>query len=363
MADKKQVVILGGYGAFGRLISEELARETAVKLTIAGRSPTKGQPFADSIQADFVQCDLTNSESLARTVSDAHLVINAAGPFQALDYTVPEICLDTGCHYIDLGDGRAYVTGIQALHQRAKDKGLFVCVGASTSPAITTAVAAHLQPHFQEIKSIKVALTAGNKNEAGLSTVSSILSYVGAPVQIWQDDQWATASGWGLAEFVTFPKPVGTRRVQLCDVPDLDLMPRMFEADEVLFKAGLEMNLFNYSLSLLGALRHRFPALDLTRLARPLVQASKWFNMFGSWRGSVSLWMQGPDGHERSLAIVAPENGPRVPTSPAILLARKLLKDGPPATGAYPCVGYLTLPEILAYLKPFGIFSDSIDIP
>ncbi len=351
-----KVVILGGYGAFGRLISEALAQEKEIDLIIAGRNQTKGQMFAKSIQAKFVQCDTANLDALSQTVSDVFLVINAAGPFQALDYAIPDTCLDAGCHYIDLGDGRAYVNGIQELHQRAKDKGVFVCVGASTSPAITTAVAAELQPHFQEPKSIKVALTAGNKNEAGLSTVASILNYVGVPIQIWRNGQWTASFGWGEGEFINFPHPVGTRRVQLCDVPDLDLMPLQFEVDQVVFKAGLELNLFNFGMSFLGIFKKTFPLIDLTKVARPLVQVSRLFKRFGTYRGSVGVWMQGVNGDERALAIMAPENGPRVPSSPAILLARKLLQNGPPNTGAYPCVGFLNLSEITNYLEPFGIF-------
>src|SRR6185436_4899352 len=99
-------------------------------------------------------------------LSDAHLVINASGPFQARDYSIPQACIEQGCHYIDLGDGREYVAGISQLHERAKARGVFVCVGASTTPAVTSAAVAELRSHFPHIRSIKVALNAGNKNQA-----------------------------------------------------------------------------------------------------------------------------------------------------------------------------------------------------
>jgi hypothetical protein len=211
-----RIVILGGYGTFGSLIAEQLAWSGA-QLIIAGRDASKGQAFAASLKASFIRCDTRSRVSLRDTTSSAQLVINASGPFQAKDYSIPQTCIEQGCHYIDLGDGREYVAGIAQLHESAKANDVFVCVGASTTPAITSAAVAELRPHFQQIRSIKVALTAGNKNQAGVSTIASILAYVGLPVRVWQDGKWRELTGWGMGEFIDFPKPVGRRRVQLCD--------------------------------------------------------------------------------------------------------------------------------------------------
>src|SRR5262249_27869842 len=150
-------------------------------------------------------------------------------------------CVERGCHYIDLGDGRDYVAGVGQLDESAKARDVFVCVGASTTPAVTSAAVAELRPRFPRVRSIKVALSGGNKNQAGVSTIASILAYVGRPVRVWQDGRWQERTGWGLGEFVAFPRPVGRRRVQLCDVPDLELFPRLFGADGVVFKAGVEL--------------------------------------------------------------------------------------------------------------------------
>jgi hypothetical protein len=353
MANPK-IVILGGYGTFGRLIVEQLARPD-VHVVISGRDAVKGAAFAASLKADFTQCDTTNAASLNEAVGGAHLVINASGPFQARDYSIPEACIEHGCHYIDLGDGREYVAGISELNEKARARGVFMCVGASTTPAITSAAIAELRPSFPGIRSIKVALNAGNRNPAGVSTIASILAYVGSPVRIWQDRQWRVNPGWGLGEFVNFPEPVGRRRVQLCDVPDLELFPRLFDADSVVFKAGVELTLFNYAIAALGQARRIIPSLNLPALAKPLVSVSKLFKTFGTLHGSFAVWVTGDDGAERSLAFVAPQNGPRVPSAPAVLLARKLLAGRISERGAFPCMGFISLVEFADHLAQFGI--------
>jgi hypothetical protein len=356
---EERTILLGGNGSFGRFIATELAKDPTAQLVIAGRTPAKGQPFAASLGAEFAACDINDPHSLAQTIAGAYLVINAAGPFQEQDYTVPQLCLDNDCHYIDLGDGRSYVSGIGRLHQATLARNKFICVGASTSPAVTTAMAFDLRPSFTNIESIKVALSAGNKNQAGASTIESILSYVGAPVRVWQDGRWQTQSGWSEAEFVEFPPPTGRRRVYLCDVPDLELMPQLFEAGSVTFKAGLELNLFNYGVSFLARLRKIRPNLPLPKLTPWLIRASSLFKPFGSFAGGVTVQITGQENGrptQRTITLVAPQNGPLVPTSPAILLARRLLANGPPKPGAYPCVGFIPLQEYIHFLQPHGLF-------
>lgn len=353
---RKTIVILGGYGVFGRHIADQLAKDGAARVVVAGRDVNKGQACAETIGAEFARCDARDRDSLRGVLSGADLVVNAAGPFQDSEYLAAQACIDQRCHYIDIGDGRNYVSGIRALHERAAAQGVFVCAGASTSPAVSSAAVAELQPNFQRIKTIKVALTAGNKNQAGVSTIASILSYAGRPVRVWQDRRWQTIPGWGAGEFLDFPAPVGRRRAQVCDMPDLELFPEHFGADSVVFKAGVELTLFNYAFAALANLRRARPSLDLARLAVPLTRMSGLFKTLGTWHGGLAVWATGDDGLERSIALVARRNGPRVASAAAVLLARKIIAGHAPDPGAYPCVGFLSMAELAVYLAPFDIF-------
>ena len=351
----RHVVILGGYGTFGRLISERLAALTDARVTLAGRRPEGAASFAESLGAGFRRCDARDAASLRSAVQDAWLVVNASGPFRAGDYSIPQACIDAGSHYIDLADGRDYVAEITRLDAAAQARGVFVCAGASTTPAVTSALVAHLAPRLGPIRSIQVALNAGNKNRAGASTIATILSYVGLPVRVWRNGAWRVVRGWSEGEFVDFPPPVGRRRVQICDTPDLELFPGHFSADDVTFKAGVELTLLNHAIGALGALRRVRPSLKLPALARPLVAASRLFKPFGTLHGGCAVWVTDRAGQRRSAALVAHENGPRIPGSPAFLLARKLLAGEIDRRGAFPCLGFLRLEDFAEFLAPYRI--------
>ncbi len=75
----------------------------------------------------------------------------------------------------------------------------------------------------------------------------------------------------------------------------------------------------------------------------------------GSKNGALAVWVEGT-GRRRKIAIVTDDDGPATPSSPAILLARKLLVGEGLSPGAYPCMGQLELEEILAHLEPYGIW-------
>lgn len=351
----RTILILGGYGTFGSLITEQLAKTDAY-ITIAGRNTRKGQAFAEQHQVNFLQCDVNQPQDLATAINKQWLVINASGPFQAQDYRIPRACIAAGCNYIDLGDGRDYVAGITTLHAEAVENGVFVCVGASTSPAVTAALVGALCTEVVSPKTIRIAMNAGNKNLAGISTIASILDYVGKPIQVWQQGAWKQDYGWGQPEFVAFPKPVGTRRVQLCDVPDLQLFPAYFDAATVTFKAGVELTLFNFAISILGIMRRWLTRLPLAKLAPLLVRGSQAFKFFGSYAGSCAVWLTDQDDHVHHIALVAPSNGPRIPTAPAILLTQKLLAGEVLPAGAYPCVDFFTLEDLARFLEQFGIY-------
>lgn len=349
----KRIVIIGGYGTFGSLISDQLTHLTNV--VIAGRNLEHGRKYANSIGADFVLCNAKDTESLRKTISGAHMVINACGPFTPNDYSIPQTCIEGSCHYIDLADDREYLKGFEQLHNLAKQKGVFACSGASTTPAVTYALTSELIKQFEMISSINIYLSAGNKNNPGVSTFESILSYAGTPIRVWKDGQWKNFMGWGLAEYFEFPAPVGKRFVQLCNVPDLELFPELFQANQVIFKAGVELPVFNIGLSILAYLKKYIPQVNLPWLAVPLVKLSRVFKNFGSYSGGVLVTLKGEAANTKSLAFVTFRNGLRIPAAPSVLLAGKILREGPPAHGAFPCIGFINLGEFQNYLDPFGI--------
>ena len=65
------------------------------------------------------------------------------------------------------------------------------------------------------------------------------------------------------------------------------------------------------------------------------------------WRSGCKGEDSGGRSIERRIALVTDYDGPATPSS-AALSWRKILHSGPPRIGAFPCVGLLSLDELLA---------------
>ena len=200
-----RILILGGYGIFGQRIARRLAQLDNMHLILAGRHLDKAASLQAALiteqvpaQIDIVQCDVGNSDSLTLALreSQCQLVINTCGPFQARDYTCPSTVIKHRVHYIDLADARDYVCGFAKLDTLAKRYGVLALTGASSVPALSSAIIDSMLPTFSKLQAIDIGINPGNQTPRGIATVRSILSYCGKPFLVWRNGRWQTIIGW-----------------------------------------------------------------------------------------------------------------------------------------------------------------------
>jgi len=365
-----KVLILGGYGNFGKRIAKALA-ESGVPVIIAGRSREKAEALARTLpgaQAVVVDVNTPHPNPLLQgegTLAEAleslkpAVVVNTCGPFQGTDYTVAETCIAHGVHYIDLADGREFVTGITALDAKAKAAGVAVISGASTVPGLSSAVIEHFKHEFSEIDELIYGISPGQKAERGLATTQGILTYVGKPLKPFAGHE--RTYGWQDIYRQDYPV-LGKRWMANCEIPDLDLLPEHYGIKSIRFSAGLELSVEHLGLWALGWLVRLGMPLDLPRFAVPLRRMADALNGLGCADGGMHMILRGKgvDGapHERRWFIVAKDGyGPHIPTVPAILLAKRLTLAVPESAGAYPCVGLVGLDDYLTALKSFPVMT------
>ncbi|MCV6603855.1 MAG: saccharopine dehydrogenase NADP-binding domain-containing protein, partial [Porticoccaceae bacterium] len=132
------MLIIGGYGNFGRFIARRLGADENIQLVIAGRSAEKAQALIAEMDtanpAQAAQLDIGKNLRQSLQAIKPDIVIHTSGPFQGQGYDVADACIECGAHYIDLADGREFVAGINALDAEAKVAGVFVVSGASSVP-------------------------------------------------------------------------------------------------------------------------------------------------------------------------------------------------------------------------------------
>ncbi|HVJ36603.1 MAG TPA: saccharopine dehydrogenase NADP-binding domain-containing protein [Stenotrophomonas sp.] len=351
-----RILVLGGYGHFGARIVRALAAGDNVEVVVAGRSATLQGPaiFADlprPARLHYTDLDST-SPALDTELScwRPALVIHTAGPFQGQGYEVAQACLRAGAHYVDLADGRDFVREFPArIDAAARAAGLAAITGASTLPAISSAVVDALRDRFDRLHEIDIVIAPAQRTPLGLATVRAVLSYCGAPFQCWRDGRWQETVGWRGPRWVSFPH-LRPRLASPCDVPDHDLlMERYPGVRSVRFRAALELPLLSRALAMIAALRRWGVPVPMAALAPWFARAARHLDRFGSELGGMSIEVRGECGQQRRAVrwdLTAPAlHGPEIPCLAAVLLARRLANGQALPVGAQACMGILTLAD------------------
>ncbi len=346
-----RVLVLGGYGHFGGRICRALS--TAATLIVAGRDAAKATQAArtlgtvhEGVALDYTATDL--ADRLRALHVDA--VIHTCGPFQGQSYHLAQDCIAAGAHYIDLADGREFVTGISALDAAARTASVLVVSGASTLPALSSAVINEHRGHFARLDTIDMSIAPGQQTPRGVATLQAVLSYCGKAFSAWEQGRWQKVYGWQDLHRFSYPE-YGSRWLARCDVPDLQLFPQYYPGvQRVRFDAALEVKLAQLAFWLLAGLVRAGLITDASRYARILQSLGKYFDFLGGDTGGMHVGLTGTDHDGRHARIdwhlIARQgHGPEIPCMPAIVLARKLVTGALTARGAMPCMGLMSLAE------------------
>ena len=341
-----RIVILGGYGVFGGRLARLLIQD-GHEVSIAGRDHKRAAAFIGEHGGKPLILDL--QDDLSPIVGLApNLVVDAAGPFQvyrADTYRVARFCIENGINYLDFSDDANFTVGITELDGLATTAGQFALSGVSSVPAISAAAVAALCSRFSEIILIETSILPGNRAPRGRSVMISILHQAGTSLMIWRGGKWRQHVGWTDARRISLA-PDLKRWANLIGAPDLKLFPPVFESRSVLFRAGLELQVMHWGLTILARLRNLGLLPDLKLAIGMFWWIAKLLERFGGDRGGMSVEVIGvEDGRtvRRRWQLLAEQgSGPFIPAIPALAIVRKSYV----APGARPCIYDLSLTDI-----------------
>jgi saccharopine dehydrogenase-like NADP-dependent oxidoreductase len=369
-----RVMVLGGYGNFGARICRALAMDRSIALLVAGRDGVR----AEALAAELNQAHGAGAQGVAVDCRGAHfaqalrahqveLLIHTAGPFQGQDFSVAKACAEAQAHYVDLADGRRFVCDFPAVMQDAFDSAQRVAItGASTVPALSSAVVNALCEHWQHIDTIDICIAPAQTAPRGVATLESVLSYCGAPITVWHGGRWLARIGWAAPQRVSFQR-LPSRLGAVCDIPDLEIFPAHYRVRErVEFRAAVEVGLAQRAFAFLAWLRQVGMLKNPAVLAKLLNAGAKMFDPLGSALGGMVVRVAGrnADGLEvrRAWHIAADnDHGPEIPCMAAILLARRLAAGEVMEPGARACVGLHALTEFAPEFAKWGMVTDVLD--
>lgn len=333
-----KVLLLGGTGVFGSRLARLLVRD-GHDLTIAARNLKTAQDLAQQLNCAAQQMD-RNGDLNSLTGHD--VLVDAAGPYHSYGsdpYRLARAAIKAGMHYLDLSDNADFCCGIRELDDQARVAGLCVLSGMSSVPALSSAAVRALTKD-EKPRVIESAILPGNRSPRGLSVMASILAQAGRPMRVWRGGMWMQATGWSSPRYYCLPKGIMRQGWQI-EVPDQVLFPEHFQADSVVFRAGLELAVMRYGLAGFAAIRRWLPIPINKPVLHGFKFAADLLAPFGTDRGGMSVMVIVGQQRKWWRLLVEAGDGPFIPAIPI----RALLRRDTLPRGAGPAIEVITLEE------------------
>jgi hypothetical protein len=142
------------------------------------------------------------------------------------------------------------------------------------------------------------------------------------------------------------------RLIADCDVPDLELFPTRYSARTVRFRAGTGFKFQMGTICLASWLVRLGVLRSLDRHIPRMHRIASRLGRFGSKSSAMQVTLTGSNRAGNPISrtwylLAKQDHGPFIPTFPSIALVRKLLDRQITQHGAMPCMGLLSLEEIL----------------
>jgi len=370
MKKRVKIFVLGGYGNFGKRLCLFLANDPALEIVVGGRDLTKIEKLIEEIKIKNPQAVIEGNqidwqetafkEKLKAT--GAHILVHSAGPFQQQDYTVAQACIDLKIHYLDLADGREFVSKIGELDKAAKENKVVVISGASSVPGISSVVIDEYAKKFAILREIDFGIVPGNKAERGSATIAAILGYVGKPFRRLENGRWKTVYAWQDLHQYYYGDNISMRWHANIDIPDLALLPEKYTTlKTVTFYAGLELSLLHFAMWWMSWLVRMKIVRNWGKFYKCVVAMSRWFDRFGTDVGGMVICMRGSNHEYQPLEvkwtlIAQSGSGPFIPIVASVILVKKIIQ-GALSPGAMPCVNLFSLKEFYAVISLWDIYS------
>ena len=154
-----KVVVLGGYGHYGRYVARQLAeRDIVTTLVVAGRSLEKARAQADLLGAKAVagRVDLFEGAEVPQALRDTDLIVNAAGPDHLTAIPALRLAIAAGANYCDLNISWQATIEALAMSQDAQAAGITAITGIGAFPGLFNLLAMQGVNRFDQVKAVRI---------------------------------------------------------------------------------------------------------------------------------------------------------------------------------------------------------------
>ncbi|HLD80581.1 MAG TPA: saccharopine dehydrogenase C-terminal domain-containing protein [archaeon] len=232
-----RVLVLGGYGAMGQVITRDLTESPEVKeVIVAGREIVKAEALVSELKSPKLrpaQIDATDSD-LARKIKEVNPDVLVNASWYEFNMNVMPAAIAASTHYVDLG-GLYHMTQRQLkLDSLARDSGVLCVLGMGSTPGVTNVMTAYGAGLLDKVSIIKIRTASAvlDKNYAFQApfSIRTVLDEFSAKPVVFRNGRVTEIEALSGKETLDFPKPIGSVEGYYTLHSELASMPQKYKA-------------------------------------------------------------------------------------------------------------------------------------
>ncbi|WP_018750186.1 saccharopine dehydrogenase family protein [Paenibacillus sanguinis] len=220
---KDQIIVIGGYGQVGQVISSMLGELFPGKVYAAGRSLERAQKFSQSTggRVQPMQFD-------ARCPSDSSLLEQARLVVMCLDQAdtrFVQSCLESGTHYVDISADYSFLAQVEQCHPHALSGGATAVLSVGLAPGLTHLLAHHVHSLLDSTDSIDISILLGLGDQHGQAAIEWTIDNMNADYLVLEEGKPVEASSFTDGKKISFGREAAPRMAYRFNFSDQHVLP------------------------------------------------------------------------------------------------------------------------------------------
>jgi len=223
MRDK--ILVVGGYGAVGQVICDELGNKFPGKVVAAGRSYQKAKQFSLKTNGKVLPraFDVSSEKDLDENLEDISLVVMS---LDQKNTKFIETCIKTGIHYIDITASYSFLKLIEKLDDKAKNSESTVVLSVGIAPGLTNLLVKHSKSQFDSIDIADIFIMLGLGDKHGKAVVEWTIDNINTEFNIIENGSLKKVKSFEDGKKTEFPANLGKRTAFRFDFNDQHVVPK-----------------------------------------------------------------------------------------------------------------------------------------
>ncbi|MFO0588059.1 MAG: saccharopine dehydrogenase NADP-binding domain-containing protein [Polyangiaceae bacterium] len=205
--DRTRVLVVGGYGTVGTVLSEVLAHDPRVDLVVAGRDARKAGDLARSLHAEARTVDVLDEATIPEALAGVRVVVNCwAGPFTGAPLHLPRMAAERGIDYLDVSGSYEWSERLLTLRDAAERGGATLITALGANPGIPGIAVMDAKHEVQSLESARILFVMGSKIDGiSLAGLKELRHMFEVKPQCYREGQWRAPEEEGMREHVGAP--------------------------------------------------------------------------------------------------------------------------------------------------------------